>query len=187
MEHAMDDLLREKRNGVSRWYLKDVRLKRRTLGRESRIPGFGLAALLCGTMCKVMVERLGWEKAEELVKEAVQRFGKERGRRIAARVSLLGKPLSLKNWLIYSDIASDNFLASPRIDNDDLVASVSTCTFDGAAKAWGLGEYSRLYCKYADHAILEGYNPDVKLVLEDRHVTGRDHCVFRYVMKQQKQ
>lgn len=181
----MDDLLREKRSGMSRWYLKDVLLKRRVAGRESRIPGFGLAALLFGTMCKVLVERLGWEKAEELVKEAVQSFGKERGRRIARNVAAAGKPLSLKNWLIYSDIDAGNFEARPHIDNGDLVAAVGTCTFDRAARSWGLGEYSRLYCKYADHAILEGYNPDVKLVLEDRHVTGRDHCLFRYVMKEE--
>ena len=181
----MDDLEREKRDGVSRWYLRAVRLRRRTLGRNARVPGFGLAAVLFGTMCKVLVERLGWETAEELVKEAVQRFGKQRGRRIAARVSAAGKPLSLKNWLIYSDIDPSNFVASPRIDRGDLVAAVSTCTFDGAAREWGLGDYARLYCKYADHAILEGYNPDVKLVLEDRHVTGRDHCLFRYVMKEQ--
>ena len=182
----MDDLQREKRGGMSLWYLKDVLLKRRFLGRKSRVPGFGLAAVLFATTCQVVIERLGREKGEELIKEAVQRFGRERGRRIARKVSSLGKPLSLKNWLIYTDIDAGNFAARPRIDNGDLVAAVGKCAFDNAARAWGLGEFSSLYCKYADHAILEGYNPEVKLVLEDRHATGRDHCLFRYVMKEQR-
>lgn len=181
----MDDLQREKRSGMSRWYLKDVRLKRRLLGRKFRIPGFGLAAMLFATLSQVIIERLGREKGEELIKEAVQRFGKERGRRIAAKVASLGKPPSLKNWLIYTDIDAGNFAASPHIDNGDLVAPVRECAFDSAARAWGLQEFASLYCKYADHAILEGYNPDVTLILENRHVTGRDHCLFRYVMKEE--
>ncbi|MBI5503407.1 MAG: L-2-amino-thiazoline-4-carboxylic acid hydrolase [Deltaproteobacteria bacterium] len=180
----MDDLQREKRSGLSRWYLKDVLLKRRVLGRESRVPGFGLAAVLFATLGKILIERLGRDKGEELIKEAVQRFGRERGRRIARKVASLGKPLSFKNWLIYTDIDAGNFAASPRIDNGDLVAPVTRCAFNSAAEAWGLEEFSSLYCKYADHAILEGYNPDIKLILEDRHVTGRDHCLFRYVMKE---
>jgi len=64
------------------------------------------------------------------VQEAVQRFGRERGRRIARRVSCLCKPLSLKNWLIYTDIDAGNFAARPRIDNGDLVAAVGECAFD---------------------------------------------------------
>jgi len=183
----MDDLQREKRSGLSARYLSDVRLKRRFLGRKSRVPGFGLGAQLFATLTKVVIERLGREKGEELVKEAVQRFGRERGRRIAKRVASMDKPLSLKNWLIYTDIDSGNFEASPKLDNGDLVAAVGQCAFDAAAKSWGLGEFSSLYCKYADHAILEGYNPDVKLVLEDRHVTGRDHCLFRYVVKERNE
>ncbi len=180
----MDDLQREKRVGLSLWYLKDVLLKRRLLGRKSRVPGFGLGALLFATLSKVIVERLGREKGEEIIKEAVQRFGRERGRRIAKKVALGGKPLSLKNWLIYTDIDAENFPVKPYLDNGDLVAPVRECSFNTTAKAWGLEEFSSIYCKYADHAILEGYNPDVKLILEDRHVTGRDHCLFRYVMKE---
>jgi len=180
----MDDLQREKRRGLSVWYLKDVLFKRRFLGRESRVPGFGLGAVLFATISKVLVERLGRERGEELIKEAVQRFGRERGRRIAKKVSSLGKPLSLKNWLIYTDIDAENFPVRPYIDNNDLVAPVRECAFNRAAKAWGLEEFSSLYCKYADYAILEGYNPDVKLLLEDRHGTGKDHCLFRYVMKE---
>jgi len=180
----MDDLKREKRTGLSRWYLKDVLLRRRMIGKKYHTPGFGLAAQLFATMCKFIIKKLGPEEGEALIKEAVEHFGKERGKRIAQKVASLGKPLSFKNWLIYTDIDGGNFKVKPTIENKDLVAPVKECSFHEAAKLWGLEEYSKLYCKYADYAILEGYNPDVKLKLEQRNKTGGDHCLFRYGMKE---
>lgn len=180
----MNDLDRERAKGLSLWYLKDVRLKRWLLGRGMRTPGFGLAAQLFACMTRAAVERLGAERAEALLKEAIEGFGFERGRRIAERVKKLGKPLSFKNWLIYTDIDPVNFGARPRLENGDLVAEVEYCAFHRAAQEWGLGDFSKIYCKYADFAILRGYNPLIRLELATRHETGRDHCVFRYRIKE---
>ncbi|MBN1636263.1 MAG: L-2-amino-thiazoline-4-carboxylic acid hydrolase [Deltaproteobacteria bacterium] len=180
----MNDLKREKKKGLSRWYLKDVLLRRRIVGDTYHTPGFGLAAQLFAVMCKFIIEKLGPEKGEALIKEAVEYFGRERGKHIATVVRDQGKPLSFKNWLIFTDIDGANFPVKPFIDNHDLVADVGKCSFITAAEKWGLGEYAALYCKYADYAILDGYNPDVKLQLETRHDTNKDHCRFRYIMKE---
>ncbi|MCP4130075.1 MAG: L-2-amino-thiazoline-4-carboxylic acid hydrolase, partial [bacterium] len=181
----MNDLHKEKRNGLSVWYLKDVLLRKRIGKKKFQTPGFGLAAQLFAVMCKFIIKKLGPEEGEALIKEAVEYFGKKRGQSIAHNVQEMGKPLSFKNWLIFTDIHGSNFTAKPYIDKDDLVAPVSSCAFNSAAREWGLEEYSKLYCKYADFAILEGYNPDVKLELEQRHASGKDHCLFRYVMKEE--
>jgi hypothetical protein len=53
-----------------------------------------------------------------------------------------------------------------------------------AAESWGFKEYASYYCRYVDYAILEGYNSDVKLELLSRHNTGKDYCLFRYIMKE---
>ncbi len=135
-------------------------------------------------MVKFIFEKLGPEEGEELVRRAVEHFGRERGRRIAETVVAEGKEPTFKNWLIYTDIAGDNFGPKPRIVDGDLVVDVGSCAFIEAAQKWGLADYAKYYCKYADYAILEGYNPDVLLKLKDRHSTGGDHCQFRYVMKE---
>ena len=179
----MNDLEKEKKEGLNRWYLKDVRLKRKIFGAKYHTPGFGLGAQLFASMSKSIIERLGPEEGEELIKQAVEYFGKERGKRIAELVKGQGKPLSFKNWLIYSDIGGENFEFKPTIDGSDLVVEVGYCSFIAAAEKWDLGEYAELYCNYVDYAILEGYNPDVKLILEQRHKTGKNHCLFRYIMK----
>ncbi len=180
----MNDLERERKRGLSWWYLKDVIAKKKLAGTRFHTPGFGLAAQLFASFAKAALDQVGPEKGEAIIKEAVEHFGRERGKSIARAVKKLGKPLSFKNWLIHTDIASDNFGFRPNVDNSDLVVTVRDCTFMKAAEKWGLGEYGAMYCKYADHAILDGYNPDIRLELDTRHDTGKDYCVFRYIMNQ---
>jgi len=181
----LNSLKREKAKGINFFYLAKGALKRFLAGKKYQTPEFGLASQLFSTMAKYIIEKLGPEEGEALIKQAVESFGRERGKRIAQTVQQRGKPPSLINWLIYTDISSKNFGAKPSLPDGDLEAEVGKCTFYEAAEKWGLGEYAKLYCKYADYAILDGYNPDVKLVLEQRQKTGKDHCLFRYIMKEE--
>ena len=180
----MDDPTREKEQGFDFEYLMDVPQKKEEIGDEFQTPGFGLAAQLFSSVAKFVVERLGPEEGEALLKQAVEYFGEQRGRRIAERVRAENLPTTFKNWLIYSDIdATRNFQPQPDVQDGDLVVRVEDCTFYRAAEEWGLGDFAKIYCKYVDYAILHGYNPEVKLVLKERQATGEDHCVFRYIMK----
>ncbi len=181
----MDDIEMEKAEGFSWEYLGDVPQAKQEAGDRYQTPGFGLAAQLFASVAKSVMERLGPEEGAALLREAVDYFGEQRGRRIAERVKAEGRPLTFKNWLIHTDIDTNaNFQNVPDIDGGDLVARVSDCTFFNAAEEWGLGEYARIYCEHADFAILRGYNPDIKLVLGTRQETGSGECVFRYVMKE---
>jgi len=180
----VNDLEREKGKGLNLWYLKDVLFRRKWLGKKYHTPGFGLAAQLFSSLAREIVDTMGPGEGEALIRKAVERFGRERGQRIAARVKSLGKPLSFKNWLIYTDIDGSNFPVKPYIDNGDLVAPVTECAFIKAAEEWGMKEYAARYCKYVDHAILAGYNPDITLDLKTRHETGKDHCLFRYIIRE---
>jgi len=179
----MSDLKQEKEQGFDMEYLEDVLDKKKELGLKYQTPGFGLAAQLFSSVAKFVIEKLGPDEGEKLLKEAVEYFGKERGKRIADRVKLEGKPLTFKNWLIYTDIDSSNFRPVISIADNDLVAKIRHCTFYNAAKEWGLGDFAKIYCRYVDYKILEGYNPDIKLILKERQATGKNHCIFRYIMK----
>jgi hypothetical protein len=180
----MGDIEREKESGFDFEYLQDVPQKKAEIGDTYQTPGFGLAGQLFSSIAKFVIDRLGHEEGERLLKEAVEYFGTERGKRIARRVRDAGGELSFKNWLIYSDIDSGkNFQPSPVIEDGDLVVRVDHCTFHKSAEEWGLGEYAGIYCKYVDYAILGGYNPDITLVVKDKESEGTDHCIFRYSMR----
>lgn len=181
----MNDIDREKSAGFDFEYLMTVPQEKEALGDAYQTPGFGIGAQLFATVAKAVIERLGKEEGEKLLKDAVERFGRERGRRIAEQVKAAGKPLTFKNWLIYTDIdTSRNFQVEPSIEDGDLVAKISNCTFYESAARWGLGDYANIYCTYVDYAILDGYNPDIKLILKQRGPSPQDCCVFRYIMKE---
>ena len=179
----MNDLEREKKKGLSLLYLIKAAVVRRLIGQKYHTPGFGFAAQLFASMAREVIAEMGQDKGEALIKRAVESFGRERGKRIAERVTGKGKPLSLRNWIIYTDIDGSNFPAKVTFPEGDLEAHVKNCSFIQAADVWGLRDYASLYCKYADYAILDGYNPDVHLTLKSRHETGNDYCAFRYRMK----
>ena len=179
----MNDLKRENEQGFDMEYLEDVLDKKKELGVKFQTPGFGLAAQLFSSVAKSVIEKLGPDEGEKLLKEAIEYFGKERGKRIAERVKAEGKPLTFKNWLIYTDINSSNFRPIASIEDGDFIAKIRHCTFYNAAKEWGLGDYAKIYCKYVDYKILEGYNPDIKLILKERQATGKNRCIFRYIMR----
>jgi hypothetical protein len=181
----MDDIKREKDRGFDFEYLGDVPGKKTEIGARYQTPGFGLAAQLFCCTARRVIDRLGPEEGAAVIRGAVEDFGLERGRHIAERVEKMGFPLSFKNWLIYSDIdSSANFEALPAVEEGDLVVTVKNCTFYNAARQWGLEDVAHLYCKHVDYKILEGYNPDIKLILRERQATGEDFCVFRYIMKE---
>jgi len=182
----MDDLVREKEKGFDSEYLNDVLDKKVEVGDKYQTPGFGLAAQLFSTVAKHVIEKIGPEKGEKLLKEAVEEFGYMRGISIANKVKAENKPLTFKNWLIYTDIDSlKNFRPITSIPNADFLVKVKHCTFYNAAEEWGLGEFAKIYCKYVDYKILEGYNSAIKLQLEPRQFTGKNRCVFRYIMKEE--
>lgn len=180
----MDDLKREKEEGFDIEYMSDTLEKKKDVGEKFQTLGFGLAAQLFSVVAKHIMDKLGPEEGEALLKDAVEEFGFERGKRIAKNVTDAGKPLTFKNWLIYTDINSINFHPTASMKNGDFIAKIKKCSFMKAAEDWGLKDYAKIYCKYVDYKILEGYNPDVKLILDDRHTTGSSRCVFKYIMKE---
>jgi len=87
----MDDLKREKEVGVDFDYLSDVLDIKKDIGDEYQTPGFGLAAQLFCSVAKYVIEKLGAQEGESLLKEAVEFFGMQRGKRIAEKVKAEGK------------------------------------------------------------------------------------------------
>ncbi len=180
----MDDIKKEKEIGFDNEYMSDILEKKKEVGKKFQTPGFGIAAQLFSIVAKHVIEKLGFEGGEELLKGAIEEFGFERGKRIAETTKAQGKPISFKNWLIYTDIESSNFSPIVSLPDGDFLTKVKKCTFMKAAQEWGLEEYAKIYCKYVDYKIIEGYNSDIQLILKDRHETGTKRCVFRYIMKE---
>jgi len=181
----MDELEKEKKEGLSWDYLADVLPRKEEIGDKYQIPGWGLGATLFSFTFKAVIEELGPKKSEALLKKAIEEFGRARGRRTAGIVKGLGKPLTLKNLLIYNDMDPRNANPQPiDIANGDFVMKTGECVLWNTTREFGLSDFSQFFCKYNDDAVIEGYNPDIKLIKDYRYQTGKDHCVFRYIIKE---
>ena len=182
----MNDLDREKKKGLSLLYLVRVLFMRKELGPEIPDPGLrpGGPALRHGReACHRPPGPGGGRKADPGRGRGVREGAgpADRGNRAGPREAALAQELAH----LHRHKRRRILPPGPTFPDGDLEACVGACTFIGAARKWGLVDYARLYCKYADYAILGGYNPDVTLVLRDRHSTGTDECVFRYIMKEE--
>jgi hypothetical protein len=180
----MDNYNREIKRGVSLVYLWDVGVRRWLYRGKRANPNLELMAQLFCTLAKNILERSPNTHAEAVLRSAVQGFGLERGRRIAQVVQEKGKPLSLKNFLIYSDLDSSGFKTKVKIENNDLTVLIKVCPFMTAAKEWGLQEFATYYCRYIDSAIIQGYNPEILISVETRSDSQNDFCALRYKVKQ---
>jgi len=181
----MDELEKEKKEGLSWDYLADVLPKKEEIGSKYQIPSWGLGTSLFSSVAKAVIEELGPDKGEALLKKAIEEFDRARGRRIAGIVEGLGEPLTLKNWFIYGDMDPRNSNPQPiDIVNGDYLMKTGECVLWNTAGEFGLRDFSQFFCKYADEAVLEGYNPDIKLIKNYRYQTGKDHCLFRFITKE---
>lgn len=181
----MDELEKERQEGLSWDYLADVLPQREELGDKYQIPNWGLGTILFSFVAKAVIEELGLVKGDALLKKAIEEFGRARGRRIAGIVQGLGKPLTLKNWFIFGDMDTKNSSPQPvDIANGDYLMKTGECVLWNTTGEFGLRDFSRFLCQYADEAVLEGYNPDIKLIKEIRYRTGKDRCLFRWITKE---
>jgi hypothetical protein len=183
-DDIMDDADRERREGVDWDYLTEGLKEKEALKGEYYTSHVALFGQMFSLMAKTIIDALGRERGEEIIKKAVEDFGEERGRRIAQRVKALGKPLSFRNFLIYTDLDTSAILSyMPKIENGNLLLEIDRCDFSQGARDWGLLEYFNYYCRYVDEAILRGYNPDLKLEVPKNISAGDDICFFKYTIK----
>ncbi|MFB0563608.1 MAG: L-2-amino-thiazoline-4-carboxylic acid hydrolase [Candidatus Lokiarchaeia archaeon] len=156
------------------------------MGTKYKTHLFSMFSQLFCTITEVIISRFGNEGKQAMI-EAVEKYGEERGRRIAELVKSLGKETDLKNFFIYGDFDSRaNLTYSPNLVEGDLEICITECPFHKGCKAWEKEEYGKIYCEYIDKAILRGYNPKLVLKVPSGMTKGDEKCLLRYIAKEQK-
>ena len=134
-------------------------------------------SLLFYTMAKEVVDAYGSE-GEKVVKRAMRKFGKARGKAIRKRVEAEGKDLSFKNLKKYYDIPlgliHDREVVKA-LKRDRYWREVYGCPL---AKVWmghGGERLGLLYCEQ-DAALIKGYNPKIKFSRKRNVLKGEGCC-----------
>lgn len=136
-------------------------------------------ALLFAWIAKAAIDRFGKE-GKSAIGEGVIKYGKQRGKRMALRVKQDGAELNVPYYMAYGE-----WQAKPGdmdlkffIKGDDLNMQAHKCPWYDEWREKDLLEYGRIYCKYVDEAIVEGYNPRLKLDVTKNRSEGAAFCDF---------
>ncbi len=149
------------------------------IGSAYKVPGEQHLMHLLGAIARQGESEFG-EKGLEMIGRAVDRFGEERGQCVAHTVKEKGKPLTLMNFFLYSDMDTSGNEMVPKHVGGELHIRVHKCIFADRLKDFGLEQYGIHYCKYIDIATLRGYNPKLQLEIKSQLTGGADCCHFIY-------
>jgi hypothetical protein len=127
-----------------------------------------------------VVDRYG-EEGKALLRDAIRKFGYNRGERVRAEVEAMGLEPTMENEYLCHDIplGSKAFSAESSYEGDKRITKITKCTFGDTWKKLGADEIGRIYCD-VDFAIWAGYNKDIRFQLEHNIFEGHDHCLETY-------
>jgi hypothetical protein len=180
----MNEIHKERTEGITWESLGKAMEKKTALEGKQLTPIPSLMGQMFAVFAKAVIDALGKEKGEAVIKDAVREFGTIRGRRIAEKVRTQGLDLTFTNFLIYMDLDSSSTLNfTPSLEGGNLILNITHCAFLDGAKDFGLGDYFHYYCMWIDEAVLFGYNPDLTLDISATLSGGDDACFFKYLIK----
>lgn len=163
--------------------LMEVLSTQKEVGNKYKTHFFAMFSQLLCTITEEVKNKFG-EEGKKVIADSIRKYGLERGKRMAKLVKSLGKEPNLKNFFIYGDLDSSSILKyKPKIVDGNIEIIIRDCVFCNGCRDWGKEEYGKIYCEYIDHAVLEGYNPDLILELPARMMLGDKKCHFRYKIK----
>lgn len=137
-------------------------------------------AMLFAYMAKETIDTFG-EAGKAAVTAGVNRYGEQRGHRMALRTQADGLPLDVENYLAYGEweaFPGQMDLRFPAYSPEVKMQNYR-CPWHTEWSKRGLEEYGRYYCRDVDAALARGYN-GMKLTLRTSRMTGDSCCDFTF-------
>lgn len=139
-------------------------------------------ALLFGWIARAVIRRAGAERGEPVVRQAVRRYGEQRGRRMAQRAQAHGDPLSMDSFLAYGELQGreGDALYETVQETPDLRSNVLRCPWHQTWRRESLMAYGRIYCQEVDYALVRGFSPELRIEVNGWLSNGDPCCEFVY-------
>jgi hypothetical protein len=139
-------------------------------------------ALLFALIAKEIVEQARKDAGEAVLRVAVRRYGKQRGRRMAMRALANGDDLSMTSFLIYGEWRSGTGLGKhdQTVLGSDVRMVVPRCPWTLTWMEASLSEYGRLYCLEIDKALVHGFNPHLLIDVNKTQTNDGEPCDFLF-------
>lgn len=135
-------------------------------------------AMLFTFIAKEVIDTFG-EKGKQAIIAGVNRYGEQRGHRMALRTLADGNELNVENYLLYGeweafpgqmDLRFPQYYPEVKMENH-------RCPWHTEWSRRGLEEYGQYYCRDVDAALARGYN-GMELKLLANRTLGDECCDF---------
>ena len=141
-------------------------------------------AVLFGMLAHGAIDALGMDVADEQVSRAVKHYGHQRGHRIALHAQKHGWPLDMVSYFGIKEWAITD--GEPNVgQNGDCeayhVGIITRCRWTQVWRKYHLEDVANWYCRDIDVALLQGFNPELRLEVRKSFSRGDDCCEFHWV------
>jgi hypothetical protein len=139
-------------------------------------------ALLFAWIAQAIVEQIGDQRGEAIIRKAIRQYGEERGRRMALRAQANKHALSMANFIGYSEYRiSPGEIEMKIIERSPhFRIRAFKCPWHKAWQENGLLSLGCFYCLEIDQALVRGFNPALQLEVNATLTTGAAQCDFVY-------
>jgi len=155
----------------------------------SQVPATGISILerreiearIVGPLIRALCDELGSESALALVRRVIQRLGEESGTELAkdlGEASLDAFAKGLERW------RRNGALEIEVIEHtaDRYSFNVTRCRYAEMYQALGMRDLGGALSCQRDHALIDGFNPNIKLTRTQTIMEGKSFCDFRFTM-----
>jgi len=139
-----------------------------------------IEARIVGPLIEAMAHEFGRERVNEIARDAIVGLARETGSALALAsggCSLAHFSQTLALWQADDALRLDMLESSP----DKLSFNVTRCRYAEMYAALGLKELGGLLSCNRDFAMVEGFNPSIRLTRTQTIMEGATHCDFRFV------
>ena len=120
-------------------------------------------AMMLSYLAKTIMESLGNEKGEAILRKGLREFGKARGRGIRENLDSLGLKPTVENFGKYYDFPMfAGFKVTREIIGDGRHSMISFCPLGNFWKETEDKQIGLIYCDEVDDGIREGFDPNLK-------------------------
>lgn len=117
---------------------------------------------------------------EDLISKIVEKYGTQRGNRMALRAKANSHELSMLNYMVYSEFANKTTIIKKKISslNGHTKVVVTKCPWCETWKENSVLDIGKYYCKFVDKALVNGFNPNLKIDVYSTLTNHKETCEF---------
>ena len=141
-----------------------------------------IEARIAGPLIKAFIKETGEERGLEIVEEVIVSLAKESGEMLRTFVGgdsledfAKGMPLWSQDDAVMYDLVE--------ITPEKIAMNVTRCRYAEMYKELGMADLGFTLSCARDFAMVEGFNPEIKLERTQTLMEGADHCDFRFTHK----